>query len=52
MLRLTQDEFDVLYELLHDQITEIRSNLDDESELETYISNDIYQKLITLRGKS
>ena len=48
-LHLTHKQFDVLYELLHDHVCEIKTSLDDESELETFVSNEIYQTLCSMK---
>jgi len=53
MLRLTNDQFDALYELLDETITDISSDLDPElvdlNDIEIY---QVYKQLNTIRGKS
>ena len=52
-LTLTKDQFDALYELLDETITDISSDLDlelvDLNDTEIY---QVYQQLNTIRGKS
>ena len=53
MLRLTNEQFDALYQLLDETITDISSDLDlelvDLNDIEIY---QVYQQLNTIRGKS
>ena len=53
VLHLTNDQFDALYELLDETITDIRSALDPElvdlNDIEIY---QVYKQLNTIRGKS
>ena len=61
MLRLTNDQFDVLYDILQDTVDVIEDDLittEDENgneileDITEYEAYKIYQKLINLRGKS
>ena len=61
MLRLTNDQFDVLYDILRDTVDVIEGDLittEDENgneileDITEYEAYKIYQKLINLRGQS
>ena len=53
MLRLTNDQFDVLYDLLEDTISDISDKLeDDDLTLDDYEIYHVWKQLNTIRGKS
>ena len=52
-LHLTQDQFDVLYDLLEDTINDISDNIEDmDITLDDYEIYKVYQQLNRLEGKS
>jgi len=52
-LHLTQDQFDVLYDLLEDTINDINDNIEDmDITLNDYEIYKVYQQLNRLEGKS
>ena len=52
-LHLTQDQFDVLYDLLEDTISDISDNIEDmDITLDDYEIYKVYQQLNRLEGKS
>jgi len=52
-LHLTQDQFDVLYDLLEDTINDINDNIEDmDITLDDYEIYKVYQQLNRLEGKS
>ena len=56
VLHLTNDQFEVLYDLLEDTINDIQSHLDedlsDDVKLDDYEIYKVYQQLNRLEGKS
>ena len=52
-LHLTQNQFDVLYDLLEDTINDISDNIEDmDITLDDYEIYKVYQQLNRLEGKS
>ena len=52
-LHLTQDQFDVLYDLLEDTINDINDNIEDmDITLNDYEIYKVYQQLNRLEGKA
>ena len=49
-LSLTQDQLEVLHDIVEDTVQHIECNLDDESELQTYHAYDILQKIKYIIG--
>ena len=53
MLRLTNDQFDVLYDVIEETIFQIRDNIEDtDLELDDYEIYQVWKKLEKMEGKS
>ena len=53
MLRLTNDQFDVLYDVIEETIINIRENIEDtDLELDDYEIYEVWNQLNKIRGKS